>query len=1291
MKKNRYKKYPSLDSIIKARFHGSVNIKGIRYQILYSIYKAFEEYTINPDFQIHLEGIEDLDLKGLQSNNKYIQVKTSETCWNWAKYTEVFKSFFETYSLDNKSQFILVTNFHHNNDWLMLTENIQFQAKNKARIENKVRKINNDIGITDSTFYKNINLITINEEELLTSLNKILLNLFNISSNKMAEIFIDSLFALFLNKAEKREFITKILLDEIWKDLSENITRQKEFSAIGDGLMSKLEWQKDANPDDFYDGKKVRSGHIELQLDILRNKWLDKIDKGINGANVCIIRASSGQGKSSLLYRYAHDFWDEKYIYILKSVQTSKEVELVKDFLKYIKKFNFPILLLIDNADFQTALWPEVTGFCSEMGIRVLVTIRHEDWFRFSNPNVSNYEIIQPDLDLKEAKEIYDTFSKQNRIHDNVVSYQWAFERMDEPHLLMEYVYLLTHGEMLKERLDRQIKQISELSEDKTKIEILRLISTADFLNSTVTIKKILQHISFKTDPKHIFDSLKDEYIEIKDGVLQGLHWVRSQHLVSLLHRQIYSLTETAVKLLALIPENNLAYYISNCIIHDDIDNYEIMNNLNSNIGNNSLKVIEQIFKGLFLGGEQCFFKKNKVNFDEAFDLKGHSGVSLLGMSTTPTNMINAIDSLENIKNNETIEKLKIILSKISREPRGNELCRIFAELIDTKKIINKFEKDSLLNARDIFYWLKFAGIKIDTSFFSEQFKEVKNFEKYNEKALYKLISGLYEYDKNEFFKWYNQCHDDFHSFLQYKTDSLDLVIENNELTINFIQLNNGLSPNEQAMSRLEKYREALPFCSKYSSHAINILPFDLEPSIKDTEKRIPAENMPLGFYAHLNRMWLDIIENAYSPDSYYIFQKDHYTLREKIIQFLSIMNTGFKKIIQGKKYDFHKAFDRGDLTVEIVGLLDTVSEKPPLQTKKEIEESFKKNIQKSQIHFRNFMFQFFEYFKREKKEDIGKLALHNLKDYRKHLPDLYVGFDLVSSISMDYFGLLELKEKEINLSNKLIDLFEFYIYNWKKIPIYDYKEKIKYNKELFHKKIIHDVNRILYDRNTIVAERVFIEFPLSYLPLYFTVDNLVFPEANLGELLPLLTKIKYKPSFYYLIPLFKDNLIIEGGYRISSLFDEENISWESLVPQKIPEDIISILPKKEPKEYKELSFKNDLFECLVSLYVWKKQEGLIKKDINNYFLDKLHNKILDLNIKIYKEIKALFYEFYNKYTVYKENFKKLFPKLDIDEIFKFVNRYLKTKDRDQAINLLSENLYVLEDVIEKYSKGKLF
>ena len=45
-----------LDTIFKAHYHGAVNIRGIRYQLLYSILRAFDLYN-EVIFKLQLSGV----------------------------------------------------------------------------------------------------------------------------------------------------------------------------------------------------------------------------------------------------------------------------------------------------------------------------------------------------------------------------------------------------------------------------------------------------------------------------------------------------------------------------------------------------------------------------------------------------------------------------------------------------------------------------------------------------------------------------------------------------------------------------------------------------------------------------------------------------------------------------------------------------------------------------------------------------------------------------------------------------------------------------------------------------------------------------------------------------------------------------------------------------------------------------------------------------------------------------------------------------------------------------------
>lgn len=89
---------PQLDQLFRNRYQGAINIRGIRFQVLYSLLRAFDLYSGTES--ITLEGIEDVDVKlshhvseSIAGSRKYIQVKTSQSSWHWSNFKKCLAEF----------------------------------------------------------------------------------------------------------------------------------------------------------------------------------------------------------------------------------------------------------------------------------------------------------------------------------------------------------------------------------------------------------------------------------------------------------------------------------------------------------------------------------------------------------------------------------------------------------------------------------------------------------------------------------------------------------------------------------------------------------------------------------------------------------------------------------------------------------------------------------------------------------------------------------------------------------------------------------------------------------------------------------------------------------------------------------------------------------------------------------------------------------------------------------------------------------------------------------------------
>ena len=116
--------------------------------------------------------------------------------------------------------------------------------------------------------------------------------------------------------------------------------------------------------------------------------------------------------------------------------------------------------------------------------------------------------------------------------------------KVKEKGLLIEYIFLLTQGQMVEERLAYQISNLAQEQDGNAKLQILRLIALADILNIRIRSTKLTEHISetirFEIDRNEIYRQLEKEYyLKFEVKYVEGLHPVRSQHLVKILHSHI--------------------------------------------------------------------------------------------------------------------------------------------------------------------------------------------------------------------------------------------------------------------------------------------------------------------------------------------------------------------------------------------------------------------------------------------------------------------------------------------------------------------------------------------------------------------------------------------------------------------------------------------------------------------------------------------------------------------------------------------------------------------------------
>jgi hypothetical protein len=1214
----------AINALLKRRYHGAANIRGIRFQLWYTLLKAFDLFAENGPEALRFEGLEDLDLLGFQSSNLYVQVKFSSTSLNWSKLEEPIRMFLHGLRVNHDALFHLAFNFTLKTDIARLASFSSLTPQDKKRVSSKFYKLCRKVGANQKeaeVLLERLSLSTINDKDLWCKLQRRATEVFDFSGD-VTDTYILVVLGNFLEWADKRLTIKRIDMEKIRERIVEGLVRQQEFEAYGRHLVSRISWDHDSRPNDFFDGKSTRPGHVAMDLDFRREKWLKRIDQALFGTGVCVVRSSSGQGKSALVYRYALENWPEEHSFTLNMCSSREDSEKIVDYFRHRVNIGLPSFLIIEDAGWQVPQWPYVMRECSGLGVLVLVGVRSEDWFRFGQSSVAGFEVVEPFLDLDEAKEIHNNLSKENRIHQNVVSAESAFEMVSTPALLMEYAYLLTHGCMLEERLEEQVRSFAKQNEDPVKIELLRRITAAHLVGAPIVVKLLVESLHFIEDPQQVLQSMTDEYISVSQGLVTGLHWVRSKHLFTLLHKGYPSKTDTITQLADIVSETEISTYTGNAILVDGIEISTFLTGLAECFAGRHIEIITAVLKGIFRGGESLFFIKNRKIFDKARNDLGPAGSFFVTSELMPAVQVNISDSIKGLgKNGDYIhETLKSVLTETDRCPRGADYVKIFISKAAPK-----------IHSETLEYPSGNLGRLLDWCAFSEghlsRWEKVRVKQISNDNVFSLTINdfcwwvlGLYRYDESSYQEWLEQNRANIIGYLMLELELISLKFDGNDVSIEFI-VSNEKEVNDQAVGRLRKIKDVFPFCENYCSSGIWLNPYGLKTSIDETQKKIPSKNLPHDCDIEKNVVFREAVEDAYRPESYYSFQKSWFDTRKSASEFLVIISQCFQNILERRTVLQKTSGKIALLGSETSELLRWIPD-TPRQASENVKNSFKTNGAGGwATSLGNFIRQIFEYVSNQEKP-VGRLALQNLHDAQKRLYAMQKAFNILYLESTAYFETEQLTQNEMQSYERLVDLVDCYVnfrpsVHERNIFSFICDHRASKQRKILAKLEGVQTKLIKFGHRIELPSAIYSSPSLTYIGFIVHVDDPRSALKTVADAASVFTSVQDIVDFFCFIPVFDDARWIEEGY----LFSAETISklaegtldkWEMIIPREVPKGVLSTLPDYPVRENQDFRFFQKNHQLLSTLgnlpELWKHIEPF--RDSKCPFRKKLYKKL---------------------------------------------------------------------------------
>jgi hypothetical protein len=307
---------------------------------------------------------------------------------------------------------------------------------------------------------------------------------------------------------------------------------------IGDDLVKYA--SEDRLREEYYSGSLTSYAHIQAELDIIRQDKLAAIEAKFAQAPVVVVHGASGQGKTTLAYRYLHEHFPVYCRYQVRRVEhVAHALQIVTAITNHVHVLNLPIAFYLDVTPGDTA-WTEVARqLVSEPNVRLLVTIREEDWRLASLPN-EVFPHVFLGLTVDEARSIYDALTiRTPSIH--FLTFEDAWAAFGEAGPLMEFIHLLTQGTTLRHRLTQQIQRLEEEilknQRDPAELAVLRIVAVAAACNGRLKVDQLASYLQLRL-PRRTLERLEQEYLlrMTADGSLVGgLHPLRSRIIAELL------------------------------------------------------------------------------------------------------------------------------------------------------------------------------------------------------------------------------------------------------------------------------------------------------------------------------------------------------------------------------------------------------------------------------------------------------------------------------------------------------------------------------------------------------------------------------------------------------------------------------------------------------------------------------------------------------------------------------------------------------------------------------------
>ena len=682
---------------------------------------------------------------------------------------------------------------------------------------------------------------------------------------------------------------------------------------------------------EFYQGISARYDHILADIDIFRPKKIQEIKAKFKESHVVIVHGASGQGKTTLAYRYLHDYFPNMWRFKVELIENRRHaLNIARAIIGHADAIDMPIAIYLDVSA-KDPDWPDlIKQLASHKNIRILITVREEDYNRAS---IQDFEIQFKDVDLtfdkSEAQKIYHSLEK-TKTPPQFLSFEEAWDKFGGEGPLMEFIHLVTQGESLRKRLKEQVTRLEDEARHRqiepAEIELLRLVSVASAFDAQLKTKPLIDYLKLAA-PSRTLELFEKEYLlrlNADGSLVKGLHPIRSEILADLLTDPAISpWSECAIKSLSLIYEMDIESFLLHAFSRRRKDTESILTALNS-WQPDRWAVIGGITRALIWLGILEYAAENQELIRDTFNDAGTGFVWLLDsdisnvMPGIATSSLDSFCSLGLI-NEENRQKIASCRALQTDKSRIFVRAKAWLSSRSGRTTIPQCNEDWSGLAESSF-WLGHFGISLPLSEQISYLDLEKAIEYSPLEILADLILGLsYGYGK-DFAPWLTSNRSRLINRFREETLTVSLQDEEHKVSAHFIidfeKLNDPKlgdyaieeSSNylhDEAMRRAKLLRGILPDRDTYACQGYGHKLWSDELPLDETQKTgIPISQLPPRWLTSINSTFRGLAERPYRPKTWEEYAESIFELRKQNLTAMRHLENGLKVYFQKQKPD---------------------------------------------------------------------------------------------------------------------------------------------------------------------------------------------------------------------------------------------------------------------------------------------------------------------------------------------------------------------------------------------------